>query len=204
MQRVEGAQKIGTQVVIDEENLKSIILVLSEEAPELTEEQLREVALKAVDEGQLHNRDWLTEEIAKQRRSLIPEPPSSIPVNEVCEIKTIEELQAVIARHKAWMEAVLSGKGPSEGRAVFRHTNLDGYDFKGSNLSCADFRYASVIGANFEGCNLSRAKFDGACLRSANFSHTQLKGASFQGTDLRGVSFVDVDHLGCDLSAAIT
>ena len=200
MREVEGATQLRPGLQVDEESLNSIIQVLALEAPELPEDALKDIALQAIEVGKLNDRDWLEQKVSEARRALIPEPPKSIPVSEVKEIETQEQLRAVVARHQAWMDAVLTGKGPAEGRAVFRNLNLDGYDFQGVNLSCADFRYCSLIGCDFSGSNLSRAKFDGAILRSSVFAQSNLKGATFEGADMQGVDLQNMDSFDVVLS----
>jgi hypothetical protein len=83
---------------------------------------------------------------------------------------TREEIAAVLADHKLWIE----GKGG-------KLANLDGASLDGASLDGA-----SLVGASLRGANLYRASLVGASLVGANLDGASLRGASLYRASLVG------------------
>ena len=79
---------------------------------------------------------------------------------------TKEEIAAVLAEHKAWIES----KGGK--RANLARANLDG-----ANLARANLDGANLTGAYLDGANLTGAYLAGAYLARANLARANLDGA---------------------------
>jgi uncharacterized protein YjbI with pentapeptide repeats len=89
---------------------------------------------------------------------------------------TKEEIAAVLAEHKAWLEskggkrANLAGAnlfcarldGANLARARLDGANLAGANLAGANLACANLDGANLFCARLDGANLARAYLDGA------------------------------------------
>mgnify|MGYP003288733989 CR=1 FL=1 len=93
---------------------------------------------------------------------------------------TQEELEALLRKHKLWLENKEGGE-----RADLREANFQEANFQGADLRRANLRRASLQGANLQGADLQEANFQGAdldcsCLPlwcgslSANFDDRQL------------------------------
>lgn len=88
---------------------------------------------------------------------------------------TQEELDAVLADHKLWME----DKGG-------KRANL-----YGAKLDFADLKGASLCGANLNATNLHRAKMRNSDLNGASLNGANLYGADLTRANLCGVGFYD-------------
>lgn len=100
-----------------------------------------------------------------------------------------EELAAVLADHKLWLEE----KGG-------RRANL-----YGAKLDFADLTGANLCGANLNATNLHRAKMRNADLNGASLNGANLYGADLTRANLCGVGFYDANITrakfdGADLS----
>jgi hypothetical protein len=105
---------------------------------------------------------------------------------------TQEELNAVLAAHKLWMD----NDGANGVYADLRRADLHGANLSGADLRCADLRSANLsdtdlidaaLGcADLRDADLHGADLRGADLRSAKLSDADLSGASLGGADLRG------------------
>jgi hypothetical protein len=129
---------------------------------------------------------------------------------------TAEELQAILAKHRAWWHGEPGGE-----RADLRDADLSGADLSGANLSGANLSRANLRGADLSRANLSRANLSradlsdanlrdadlrdadlrGADLRRANLSRADLSDANLRGADLSDADLSDADLRGADLSA---
>lgn len=112
---------------------------------------------------------------------------------------TQEELAAVLAKHKLWLEEKGGERANLYGakldftdmdgvnlcgaslnatnlhRASFRTADLCGVDFNGANLYAVDFTRANLYGASFYDASLTRTKFNGADLSNANFEGAKIE-----------------------------
>lgn len=105
---------------------------------------------------------------------------------------TQEELNAVLAAHKLWMD----NDGANGVYADLRRADLHGANLSGADLRCADLRSANLSAtdlidaalgcADLRDADLHGADLRGADLRSAKLSDADLSGASLGGADLRG------------------
>ena len=72
---------------------------------------------------------------------------------------TPDELQAILAKHKAWLDNEDGGK-----RADLSYANLSYADLSNANLRFADLSYANLSNANLRDANLSDANLSDADL----------------------------------------
>ena len=84
-----------------------------------------------------------------------------------------DELDAILQKHKLWLDDADGGI-----RA----------DLKGANL-----RGANLWGADLKGANLRGADLRGADLYKSDLSDADLRGADLRGADLRGADLSDAD-----------
>ena len=123
---------------------------------------------------------------------------------------TKEEIAAVLAEHKAWIESK-GGKRAYLAGANLAGANLDGANLAGANLARAYLAGANLAGANLDGANLARANLDGAnlaraylaganlaraYLARANLDGANLAGANLDGANLAGAKINDKNSIG--------
>ena len=100
---------------------------------------------------------------------------------------TKEEIAAVLAEHKAWLESK-GGKRAYLARANLARANLAGAYLARAYLDGANLDGANLAGANLDGANLIRANLDGANLDGANLAGANLAGANLDGANLDGAN----------------
>ncbi len=153
--------------------------------------------------------ECLAEEEAKSAEPETPEAKKNklpeIPIAELAVIQCREDLDRVLARHKDWMDAVLSPKVEvAYGRANLRGADLRPYDLSGANLSGADLSGANLQGVELTYANLTVANLTNANLACANLRNARMLRARVDGADLRGADLTNAHLVGVDLSKAIT
>ena len=121
---------------------------------------------------------------------------------------TQEELNAVLAAHKLWMNS----NGADGVYADLRRADLHGSNLSGADLRCADLRGAALYGADLSGADLRCANLRGAALggaellyadlRCANLRDTDMIDAALGGADLRDADLHCADLHGADLRSA--
>lgn len=116
-----------------------------------------------------------------------------IPVSLPAEIRSEDDMQAVLRKHTAWIDSVLNPNSAIIGGRA----NLSGADLSGFNLTGVDLR-----GANFSGANLRGALLSKAILTGANFSGADLQGADLRQAKLRRANLQDADLREADLEEA--
>lgn len=102
-----------------------------------------------------------------------------------------------IRLHQLWL-----AKDPSGVRADFSSHNLDGVDFKKSNLSHANFNEASLIDADLRDCILHHATFAGASMKGVVAHSADMSHCDFSYANLSNSFMSDVFLMGSDLSNA--
>ena len=110
---------------------------------------------------------------------------------------TTEELQAILAKHKAWLNDEDGGE-----RADLSGANLSSADLSSANLSYANLRGANLSDANLRDADLSDADLRDANLSDANLSDANLSGANLRDADLSDANLRDADLSGANLSSA--
>jgi len=114
---------------------------------------------------------------------------------------TKEEIAAVLAEHKAWLEgngANLDGANlvsanlvsANLARANLARANLVSANLVGANLARANLVSANLVGANLDGANLVSANLVGANLDGANLARANLARANLDGANLAGANLV--------------
>ena len=103
-----------------------------------------------------------------------------------------EELQAILSKHRLWLDGKEGGKS----------ADLRGANLSGANLYGANLRSANLYGANLYGADLSSANLRGADLSGANLYGADLSSANLRGADLSGANLSRADLSGADLSGA--
>lgn len=108
---------------------------------------------------------------------------------------TQEELAAVLADHKLWLEEE-GGKRANLYGAKLDFVDLTGVNLSGANLNAtnlhrANLRTADLCGVDFNGANLyaanlTRANLDGASFYDASLTRTKLDGADLSGVKFEG------------------
>ena len=93
---------------------------------------------------------------------------------------TKEQLDTILANHKAWLE----GKGGQ--RADLTGARLTGARLTDANLRGADLTGADLTGARLTGADLTGARLTGADLTGAILTGAILTGADLTGAYLRG------------------
>ena len=96
---------------------------------------------------------------------------------------TKEEIAAVLAEHKAWLE----GNGGK--RANLDGANLAGANLAGANLARAYLARANLARANLDGANLDGANLDGAYLVGAKINDKTAIGILRRATRSDGYEF---------------
>ena len=101
-------------------------------------------------------------------------------------IFTIDELEAIIVKHQAWLNDDDDGE-----RANLSNANLSYANLRYANLSYANLRYADLGNANLSSANLRYADLRYADLRYANLSNANLSSANLIliGQDIRDYLF---------------
>ena len=69
-------------------------------------------------------------------------------------IFTIDELEAIIVKHQAWLNDDDDGERANLSNADLRYANLSSANLSNANLSSADLRYANLSNANLSSANL--------------------------------------------------
>lgn len=116
---------------------------------------------------------------------------------------TQEELNAVLAAHKLWMD----NDGANGVYADLRRADLHGANLSGADLRCADLRSANLsdtdlIDAALGCADLRGAALYGADLIDADLRCAKLSDAKLSDADLSGASLGGADLRGADLSGA--
>jgi uncharacterized protein YjbI with pentapeptide repeats len=131
-----------------------------------------------------------------------------------------ESLQAILARHREWLEAYPGPrqphlddreraylvKGDEERQASLAGANLGGLNLVGENLAGALLAGAdfgpSADATDGRRANLERANLRGADLRGARLERTSLRWADLQGADLRDANLQGADLKGANFAGA--
>ena len=90
-------------------------------------------------------------------------------------IFTIDELEAIIVKHQAWLNDDDDGE----------RADLSSADLSSADLRYANLRYANLSSANLSNADLSYANLSSADLRCANLSSADLSSANLRYADLR-------------------
>ena len=115
---------------------------------------------------------------------------------------TKEELDLILAAHKAWLNDEEGGKRADLSGAVLSGANLSGANLRWADLSGADLSGAVLSGADLSGANLSGADLSWADLSGAVLSGANLSGANLSGANLSGANLRWADLRRADLSGA--
>ena len=111
---------------------------------------------------------------------------------------TKEELNAILEKHKKWLNDESDGERANLSGACLSGAYLSGADLSGANLSGANLSRADLSGANLSGANLSRADLSGANLSCANLSGAYLSRAYLSGAYLSGANLYHADLSGAE------
>jgi len=82
------------------------------------------------------------------------------------------------------------------------HSNFDGADLTGADLTTAQFRRATLKGADLREAKLAGASFDFAILANADFSRADVAGTRFADADLSGAILTGANLRGVYLRKA--
>ena len=107
-------------------------------------------------------------------------------------IFTIDELEAIIVKHQAWLNDDDDGE----------RANLSNANLSYANLRYADLRYANLSSANLSNANLSYANLRYADLRYANLRYANLSNANLSSANLRYADLRYADLRYANLSNA--
>ena len=90
---------------------------------------------------------------------------------------TKEELDRILAAHKAWLNNEPGGNRADLSGANLRRADLSGANLSGANLSGADLSGANLSGADLSGASLRRADLSGAdgLLKACNYLDTHFE-----------------------------
>ena len=198
-------EQMESPAQIPEEAVQAVVAAIKEleEAKDIPEEMLVELAANAISQDLLHDKEWLINELSSIKTQILLNPEANkenkileIQIEDIPQISSQEELDEVVKKHQIWMESVINPRRAiASGRAVLRGCNLSGLSLKNANLSCADFSGAQMVGCTLTGGNFSRAKFldtnlQGADMRNAKFKSTDFKGADLRDCDTEGAEFL--------------
>ena len=111
---------------------------------------------------------------------------------------TQEELNAVLAAHKLWMD----NDGANGVYADLRRADLHGANLSGADLRCADLRGAALYGADLIDADLRCANLRGAALGGADLIYADLRDTDLRCADLRGAALYGADLIDADLRDA--
>ena len=101
---------------------------------------------------------------------------------------TYEELNAVLEKHKLWLDGDPGGKRANLAFKDLSGATLSGANLIGANLCWANLSGVDLSGANLCEANLSRANLSGANLSRANLSRANLFGANLSRANLSRVN----------------
>ena len=106
-------------------------------------------------------------------------------------IFTIDELEAIIVKHQAWLNDDDDGERANLSNANLSYANLRNANLRYANLSSANLSNADLRYANLSSANLSNANLSNADLRYANLSNANLSSANLIliGQDIRDYLF---------------
>ena len=112
-------------------------------------------------------------------------------------IFTIDELEAIIVKHQAWLNDDDDGE-----RADLRYANLSSANLSSANLRNADLSYANLRYADLRYADLRYANLSSADLRYADLSYANLRYADLRYADLRYANLSSADLSSADLRYA--
>ena len=107
-------------------------------------------------------------------------------------IFTIDELEAIIVKHQAWLNDDDDGE----------RADLSSADLSSADLRYANLRYANLSSANLSNADLSYANLSSADLRCANLSSADLSSANLRYADLRYADLRYANLSNANLSSA--
>ena len=99
-------------------------------------------------------------------------------------IFTIDELEAIIVKHQAWLNDDDDGERANLSNADLRYANLRYANLSSANLSNADLSYANLSSADLRCANLSSADLSSANLRYADLRYANLSNANLSSANL--------------------
>ena len=116
-------------------------------------------------------------------------------------LKTITntELEAILDKHKKWLNGDADGKRAILSGYDLRWRNLSGRnlrgsDLRGSDLSCSDLSCSDLSDSDLRGSDLSDSDLSGSDLRGSDLRGSDLSCSDLSDSDLRGS-----DISGCDM-----
>jgi uncharacterized protein YjbI with pentapeptide repeats len=110
-----------------------------------------------------------------------------------CRTITPEALQAVLEKHRLWVENGCREEQP--GRADLSYHDLEKAHIAGASLKKASLRGANMNGADLSGADLTEADCREADLQGADLSDAELLDARFQNANLKAANLTSAKHL---------
>ena len=111
-------------------------------------------------------------------------------------------MQAILERHRVWMETVGPENPLATGRAILCNAFMTGFDLDNADLSGADMRDADLTRVGFRDALLVGADLSGATLVSAWPIDADLRYANLSGADLGRANLTGVNLHAANLSEA--
>ena len=172
-----------------------------ESSKKFKEEELEELAKKAILLQKTSDENWLILELDNfhdnKKNEEEKEKLKQIKPSEPVLIKGQKDLEDVVEKHTVWINSILgTGNLLNGSRANLSSADLAGLSLENCNLSCANLDGASLIGAKLVKVNLSKASFkktslEGAHIQNCVFHKADLKGADFREADIMDTNFTD-------------
>jgi hypothetical protein len=117
-------------------------------------------------------------------------------------IFTNEELQAILEKHKKWLNKEEGGERADLAGASLSNADLSGADLTWANLAGANLAWANLAGANLTVADLSGSKLTGANLTGANLAGADMSRTNLIGTDLFSANLTNAILDCTDLQSA--
>lgn len=197
MKMIHGEPVVTTESL----NLTVEAIKSFKESETLKEEELEEVARKALLLHRISDQEWLLSELLNfhenKKQEEEKEKAKQIKPTEPVKVENQEQLNEVLQKHSEWIEGVL-GTGTLEAglRANLTEANLAGMTLENCTLSCAKLDGASFIGSklikvNFSRATLIKTSFEGAHIEDCKFHKAELEETDFREADLVDTDFTD-------------
>ena len=112
---------------------------------------------------------------------------------------TSQDLPAILAAHKKWLDDPDTGKRAKLTGAELTEADLTEADLTGAELTEADLTGADLTGAKLTGAKLTGAKLTGAKLTGAELTEAELTEADLTGANLTGAKLTGAKLTGAKL-----
>ncbi|MGB2599008.1 MAG: pentapeptide repeat-containing protein, partial [Candidatus Omnitrophota bacterium] len=122
---------------------------------------------------------------------------------DLVDIKLIDWKQLRRQKIREELKEFIEGSRQSLEGLYFEGFALEGFDFRGRNLTSASFLACNLNWADFRGANLELTRMRFSDLRNADFTGARFSGSDLEATMFGGADLTDADLKSCKLSGAL-